>query len=95
VPGLPDVPSLAELGFPGFDADIWFGANVPAKTPQAAIDQLAGWLSAAIKDSEVAAKLAPQGVFPAGACGKAYGDFLRKQSDDYGRAIQEANIKAN
>ncbi len=43
---------------------------------------------------EIKTKLAAQGLFPVGTCGAAFGAFTRKQYDDYGRAIREANIKA-
>jgi len=43
---------------------------------------------------EVKAKLAMQGLYPVGMCGADFGAFLRKQYDDYGRAIRESNIKA-
>jgi tripartite-type tricarboxylate transporter receptor subunit TctC len=43
---------------------------------------------------EVKAKIATQEVYPVGMCGADFGTFLRKQYDDYGRVIREANIKA-
>jgi tripartite-type tricarboxylate transporter receptor subunit TctC len=91
---MPDVPTVAESGFKDFEADIWFGVVAPAKTPNETIAQLAGWFIAAIEVPEIKAKLATQGLFPVGTCGAAFGAFTRKQYDDYGRAIREANIKA-
>ena len=55
--------------------------------------QLATWFTAALKVPEVKAKLDAQGLFEVGTCGEDYAAFLRKQYDDYGRAIREANIK--
>jgi tripartite-type tricarboxylate transporter receptor subunit TctC len=43
---------------------------------------------------EVRAKLAIQGLYPVGTCGTEFGAYLRKQYDEYGRVIREANIKA-
>ena len=94
IPAVPAVPSLHEEGFKDFEADIWFGVVAPAKTPNETIAQLTGWFTAAIEVPEIKAKLAAQGLFPVGACGAAFGAFTRKQYDDYGRAIREANIKA-
>jgi tripartite-type tricarboxylate transporter receptor subunit TctC len=91
---LPDVPTVAESGFKDFEADIWFGVVAPAKTPSGALAQLAGWFTAALKDPEVTPKLAAQGLFPVGICGTAHAAFTQKQYDDYGRAIRDANIKA-
>jgi len=91
---LPDVPTIAESGFKDFEADIWFGLVAPAKTPSGALSQLADWFTTALKDPEVTPKLATQGLFPVGICGAAHAAFTQKQYDDYGRAIREANIKA-
>ena len=66
----------------------------PAKTPKETISQLAGWFTAAMQVPEVKAKIATQEVYPVGMCGAEFGAFLRKQYDDYGRVIREANIKA-
>ena len=66
----------------------------PAKTPKERISQLAGWFTAAMKVPEVKAKLAVQGLYPVGICGADFGALIRKQYDEYGRIIREANIKA-
>ena len=52
-----------------------------------------GWFTAALQVPEVKAKLVVQGLYPVWTCGADFGAFLRKQYDDYGRAIREANIK--
>ncbi|MEA3024985.1 MAG: hypothetical protein QOF91_270 [Alphaproteobacteria bacterium] len=90
---MPNVPTVAESGFKDFESDIWFGLVAPAKTPGEATSQLGAWFTAALKDPEVTPKLAAQGLFPVGTCGA---DFAapKKQYDDYGRAIRDANIKA-
>jgi tripartite-type tricarboxylate transporter receptor subunit TctC len=91
---MPNVPTIAESGFKNFEADIWFGLVAPAKTPGDAIAQLDAWFTAALKDSEVTPKLTAQGLFPVGTCGAPFAAFTKKQYDDYGRAIRDANIKA-
>ena len=91
---MPEVPTVAESGFQDFEADIWFGVVAPAKTPNEALTQIAGWFIAAIQAPEIKAKLATQGLFPVGTCGAAFGAFTRKQYDGYGSAIRDANIKA-
>jgi tripartite-type tricarboxylate transporter receptor subunit TctC len=91
---MPDVPTIAESGFDDFEADIWFGVVAPAKTPGETLSQLAGWFSAALNAQDIKPKLAAQGLFPVGTCGADFGAFIRRQYDDYGRAIRDANIKA-
>jgi tripartite-type tricarboxylate transporter receptor subunit TctC len=90
---LPEVPTVAESGYPGYEADIWYGVVAPAKTPKETIAQLAGMFTAAMQAPEVKAKLVAQGLFPAVMCGDDFGAFLRKQYDEFGRVIREAKIK--
>ena len=95
IQSMPDLPTVAEAaGIKDFDVDIWFGVNAAAKTPRELTSQLATWFTAALKAPDVKAKLDVQGLFEVGTCGEAYAAFLRKQYDDYGRAIRDANIKA-
>jgi tripartite-type tricarboxylate transporter receptor subunit TctC len=90
---LPDVPTVAESGFEDFEADLWFGTAVPAKTPQDAITKLSGWFQAALQVPEIKAKLEAQGLFTVGTCGAQFDAFIRKQHEQFGRTIREANIQ--
>src|SRR4051794_12032066 len=91
---LPEAPTVAESGFKDYEADLWYGVVAPAKTPKETIEQLAGWFSAAIQVPEIKLKLLAQGLFPVGSCGAGFGEFLRKEYDDFGVAIRAANIRA-
>ncbi|MBX9823727.1 MAG: tripartite tricarboxylate transporter substrate binding protein [Xanthobacteraceae bacterium] len=92
---LPDIPTVAELGYPGYEAESWFGLVAPAGTPRETMSQLIAWVSAAMRDSEVRTKLANTGLFPTGVCGAEFGAHLKQQYEEVGRAIREANIQAN
>jgi tripartite-type tricarboxylate transporter receptor subunit TctC len=94
IESLPDVPTVAESGYKDFEVDFWFAAFAPARTPKAAVSQLANWFTAAIGVSDVGAKLVALGSYPAATCGADFAALLRKQYDEYGRIIREANIKA-
>jgi len=94
IESLPDTPTVAESGYQDIDADIWFGLVAPAMTSNQTASELAEWLRAAIRVPEVNAKLVTQGLYPAVKCGTDFAAFLRKQYDQYGRVIREANIKA-
>jgi tripartite-type tricarboxylate transporter receptor subunit TctC len=91
---LPDVPTVAELGFKDYDVEVWFGVVAPAKTPKEAVTQLSGWFTAAMQAPDVKPKLLNLGLYPVGMCGADFGAHIRKQYDEYGRVIREANIKA-
>jgi tripartite-type tricarboxylate transporter receptor subunit TctC len=90
---LPDVPTVQEFGYRDYEVEIWYGLVTPARTPKESISQFAGWFTAAMQAPEVRAKLAVQGLDPAVMCGADFGALLRKQYDEYGRIIREANIR--
>jgi tripartite-type tricarboxylate transporter receptor subunit TctC len=92
---LPDVPTIAESGYKGYEIEFWNGVLAPAKTPQETVSQLAGWFTAAMQVPDVKAKLIAQSLYPVGMCGDDFGALLRKQHDEFGRVIREANIKAD
>jgi tripartite-type tricarboxylate transporter receptor subunit TctC len=91
---LPDVPSTTEVGFKDYSVEVWFGVMAPAKTPKDVAAQLATWFKAAMQVPEVKLKLANLGLYPVGTCLDDFAAHIRKQYDEYGRIIREANIKA-
>jgi tripartite-type tricarboxylate transporter receptor subunit TctC len=92
IEALPEVPTVAEFGYPDSEMDYWVGMLAPAKTPKEKISQLTGWFTAALQAPELRAKLAPLGLYSSGICGADFAALLRKQYDDFGRVIREANI---
>jgi tripartite-type tricarboxylate transporter receptor subunit TctC len=94
IESLPDVPTVAESGYKDYEMDEWNGVLAPARTPKSAVSQLADRFTAALQAPEVKRKLGAQGVYPVGMCGADFAALLRKQYDEYGRIIREANIKA-
>lgn len=89
---LPDVPTIAEAGFGGFESEGTLGIVAPAGTPAQTIARLGEWFTAALRAPEVQSRLASLGLYPVGRCGSDYRDTLRKQSDDYAAVIRAANI---
>ena len=84
IEALPDLPTLAESGYGGFDIDIWDGLVAPAKTPKETVAQLAALFAAATRAPEVKAKLAPQGLYPVDSvCGADFDALIRRQYDEY------------
>jgi tripartite-type tricarboxylate transporter receptor subunit TctC len=90
----PDLPTVAESGYPNYNTEVWFGLVAPAKTPADSITQLSGWFSAALANAEVKEKLKLQELYPVGTCGADFAAYLRNQFDAYARVIREADIKA-
>lgn len=89
---LPDVPSVAELGFPGFDISFWVGVFAPAGTPPEVVDRLNKEIAAASKDPTVRARLALQGK----PLTQEPSEFVQKIADELKQneaLIKRANIK--
>ena len=74
--------------------EVWYGLLAPAQAPQPTISQLAAWITRAGKLPQTRARLAAQGMQAVDICGAPFSAHLRKQYDDYGRVINEADIKA-
>lgn len=90
---LPEVPTIAESGYPNFESETWVGIVAPAKTPAQTVGQLAKLFADAMQAPEVKAKFLSVGLRPVVMCGDEFGNFLRRQHDDYSRVIHDANIK--
>jgi tripartite-type tricarboxylate transporter receptor subunit TctC len=94
LPPAPDVPTVAESGYPSYATEVWFGVVAPAKTPAEMIAQLSDWFGAALKTASVKDKLQLEEMYPVGACGADFAAHLRDQFESYARVIREADIKA-
>lgn len=87
VPLLPDVPSIAEAGYPAAEFNFWVGLSAPAKTPRDIIDKLHDATEKALADPDTAAKLAKLGVAPQNMSVDAFGKFVR---DDIAATVKLA-----
>ncbi|MPM38860.1 hypothetical protein SDC9_85490 [bioreactor metagenome] len=88
---LPDVPPIAEAGFPGFDISFWVGALAPAATPAPVVKTLSDLIASAVDDPEVKAKLAQQGNLRMLAP-KAFETQIDNETKQYAEIIRKANI---
>ena len=91
---LPDVPTLAELGFADTAADNWYGLLAPARTPSAVIAKLHDAVEAAINAPDVRDKLVASGAVPAPTSSAEFGRFLADELARWGRVVRERDIKA-
>jgi tripartite-type tricarboxylate transporter receptor subunit TctC len=90
---LPDVPTVAEQGFPDYEATVWVGVVAPAGTPRETVARLSTWFVEAIGASDVKPKLGALGLVTVGQCGAAFAAHLHAQFEDYGRKLFDAGIK--
>ena len=90
---LPNVPTLAEQGYPNTDAANWYALLAPAKTPPAVIAKLNKAVDAALADPAVHEKLLNTGATPVGGTPQELGTFMKAQYDKWGRVIKANGIK--
>ena len=93
-PDLPDVPTVAESGFPGFEAPAWWAVIAPAKTPPEILKRLNEELNKALKTPDIAKKLDAQGIDVVGGTPETAKLFIEKQMDIWAKVVKENNIKA-
>jgi tripartite-type tricarboxylate transporter receptor subunit TctC len=90
---LPNVPTLAEQGYPNTDASNWYGLLAPAKTPAAVIAKLNAAVNAAMNDPPTRERLIQSGATPAGGTPDDFGVFFKAEYEKWGRVVAERGIK--
>jgi len=93
VPVVPDLPTIAEAGVPGFDVSSWFGFFVPVKTPQEIIARLNADTNAALAHASVKPRFDDLGATPRGTTPAELAAFLKSEIDKWGPVIRDARIR--
>jgi len=93
VPVVPDLPTIAEAGVPGFDVSSWFGFFVPVKTPQEIIAKLNADTNAALAHPSVKSRFDDLGATPRGTTPAELAAFLKSEIDKWGPVIRDARIR--
>jgi tripartite-type tricarboxylate transporter receptor subunit TctC len=94
-PLLPDVPTIAESGAPGYEMSIWWGVLAPAGTPVAIVDRLYTGIAGILQQPESAQRLAAEGAEPSPLSSAAFTRLLTAEVDKWKRVARDANIKAD
>ena len=89
---LPNIPTVAELGFPGFEALNWYAFLAPGKTPAAILDRWNAEIVKVLKDPAVHADLVKHGVTPHPTSRAELTEFMRKESAQWGAIVRERKI---
>ena len=93
VASLPDVPTVAESGFPGFEDYTWVGVFAPSKTSPEVVTYLNSEIGKILHSADFQAKLAGVGFEPVGGSSKEAGDYLKAEINKWAKIIQETGIK--
>jgi len=92
-PLLPDVPTIAESGFPGYESDTWVGIFVPRATPDAVVGKLHAATLAALKDPAVAARMESQAGFVIGGSPAELDALVAREIKSYTQVVREQGLK--
>ena len=94
IPSLPEVPTIAESGFAGFETSQWYGIIAPAKTPPAIIQKLSLEIAQVMKQPDVIARLSGDGTVMIGSTPNEFAAYISKEMKRWGEVVHDANIKA-
>ena len=92
---LPNVPTIAENGYPGFEAPAWWAVLAPAKTPPDIVKRMNEELNKVLKDPDIAKRLDAQGIDIMGGTPAQAGAFIDKQMNNWSKVVKDNGIKAD
>ena len=92
---LPDVPTVAEQGYPGFETSQWYGLQAPAGTPEPIIRRLSEEAAKAAKSPMVRERFKPDDAEPVGSTPREYAAFIKKEQERWSKVVRAANVKAD
>jgi tripartite-type tricarboxylate transporter receptor subunit TctC len=91
---MPDVPTVAEAGYQGYEALNWYGFLAPRGTPRPIIERLNQEIVKALANPQVVAALHKTGTEPKSSSPEEFGAYIKREFDTWGRVVKEAGIKA-
>jgi tripartite-type tricarboxylate transporter receptor subunit TctC len=95
LPAAPQLPTVAEQGYPGFEVTSWYGIVGPAHLPQSVVARLNGAISTALRAPDVREQLARQGMDPIGGTPAEFAAHLKREIARWSKVIKEAGIKSD
>jgi tripartite-type tricarboxylate transporter receptor subunit TctC len=91
---MPDVPTIAEAGYPGAEVEMWYGLLAPAGTPRELVTKLHADVSDVLQQQDVREKLGKQGLDPLAMSPEAFGAMIRADLARWAQVVKDANISA-
>ena len=91
---MPEVPTIAEQGFPGYEALNWYGFLAPRGTPKEIIDRLNREIVKALANPQAVAALHKTGTEPKSSTPEEFAQYIKREYDTWGKVVKEAGIKA-
>jgi tripartite-type tricarboxylate transporter receptor subunit TctC len=94
IPALPDVPTVAESGLPGYEVVLWHGLIGPKGLPKAVVDRINGEVNKTLQQKETASQLENDGVAPAGGTAEQFAAQIKKEIGVWKKVAADAGVKA-
>lgn len=92
---MPEIPTVAESGFPDFEASSWFGLLGPAGMPRDIVSKLQGEVARALKIPEIRDKLVAQGADPVGSSAEEFAAYIRDETTRWSKVVKSSGVKAD
>jgi tripartite-type tricarboxylate transporter receptor subunit TctC len=92
---MPEVPTVAESGFPGFEAGSWFGFFAPKGTPREAIDTINKAVNEIIAEKAVESRMVEEGADPAAGTPEKFGAFVKSENEKWSKVVRESGAKVD
>jgi len=92
---LPNVPTVAESGVPGFDVSTWYGVWAPAATPPAIVRRVSTEIAAVVRTPEVSARLAELGAEPVGSTPEEFTAYNRSEAAKWAKIVKDSGAKVD
>ncbi len=93
IPALPDVPTVAEMGYPDFETSQWYGALVPAGTPREIVLKLNAEMNKALRSSNVTQRYAADNAAISIGSPEEFAAFIKKEQARWERVVKRSNLK--
>jgi tripartite-type tricarboxylate transporter receptor subunit TctC len=92
-PAAPDVPTMAEAGYPAVTASSWIGLIAPAKTPPAVLAKISAEMDAVLRQPDVRTRLIDYGIDPVGGKAEQFQAFIKEESVRWGEVVKKGGVK--
>ncbi len=92
-PAMPELPTIAEAGVPGYEVDQWYGVITSAKVPRVIVDKLSGAIAEALKSPEVAQRLSSDGSTPVGTTPDQFSAHIKSEIAKWRKLVKDAGLQ--
>ena len=89
----PEIPTVAEAGYPGFEADTWYGMLAPAKVPPALVNQANAAVTKMLTQADFKERLAHEGAQPAGGTPAQFATYIKSEIEKWAKIVRMAKVK--